>query len=244
MYRKKSQAVVEMGLFSGVLLVMLMAGIVAMLYVHDEAALSMESFRRALGEAGPKVNDRGYSVTYAELMSNRYRQFQSKSAPLNRFYGSAEVYWIVPSIKDLETLSSGSVQGGRNKVVYKVNEDRFNNRRYVREAQDTNRIIDKNWWVTIDSFFQWVRENAIVDKSGVSFRQKKEKVRDILVTSFTDDQGWFGTIQQQVALTMSKYGAREKEVYKIYDERKETQLIYDINEQGTITKTVRGEVKY
>lgn len=241
---RRAQAVVEMGLFSGVLLVMLMAGIVAMLYVHDEAAISMESFRRALGEAGPTVNDRGYSVTYSELMSNRYRQFQSKSASLNRFYGSAEVYWIVPSIHDLETLSSGSIQSGRNKVVYKVNEDRFDNRRYVREAQNTNRIIDKNWWITIDSFFQWIRENAIADKSGVNFWQKKEKVRDILVTTFEDDQGWVGTIQQQIALMMSKYGKREKEVYKIYDESKETQLIYDINEQGTITKTVRGDVKY
>lgn len=260
--KRLAQAVIELGVFAGILLFLIITGVVMMLQVNNEVSGYMESFREALREARPldpfdanriKIapkghtlveyktqRTRGQSVSLSGLLTNRYRQFQSSSPTLNQHLSDAEVYWFAPTIAQLSGPRNNfySVVGKQTKVMYKMNEDTMDITPFEQLADSTHNIVDKNIWLRIDSFFQWRRRNAIIDQAGISFRRKFEDVADILFIAVRDDKDWLGAIRQVLSLKRSFYGQKEREVYKIFEADESILKTYDINPNGVIYKKI------
>ena len=259
---KRAQAVVEMGVFASILLVIIITGVVMMVQVNDEVGTFMEAFRGALKEARPldlwqadqievapqgytllsykQQRMRGQSVSFSEVTNNRYRQFQSGNAPLQQHLGDANVYWFTPTIAQLAGADRdfADVVREQTKVMYKINADTWDITPYETLAQTTHNIVDKDIWLRTDAFFQWKRKIAIFDQAGISFRRKQEDVADVLMIGVRDDKNYLGSIRQVIALTRSAYGQKEKEVYKMYEDKAAVLNDYDMNEYGVMTKRI------
>jgi len=211
---------------------MLMSGVLFMLQVNQDASVSMETFRRALKEARPNPNGSGsdyspgYAVAYSSLVTDRSRQFQKDTAPLQKYQSTASVYWVVPSIDELAGTDFDSAD--KNKVVYKINEDVFDVDKYTREASKSEgRVINKNIRsiVTTPQDVVWKRQSVIIDKAGVSMRKRIEDVSetiDVLLGectgTCTGDPRPIGAkmpVTQVLALKKTVYG--KKDVYKKED---------------------------
>lgn len=243
---RSAQAIIELGILGGLLLFMLMSGVLFMLQVNQDASISMETFRRALREARPNPNGTegeyspGYAVAYSTLVTDRSRQFQKDTAPIQKYHSTASVYWVVPSIDEL--AGSDFDVSDKNKVVYKINEDVFDVDRFNKEALMSNgKVINKNIKavVTTPQDVVWKRQSVMIDKAGVSMRKRIEDVSekiDVLLGecygTCTGDPRPIGAkmpVTQVLALKKTVYG--KKDVYKKEDNLDADLYEYEYNNE-------------
>ncbi|MDP2941649.1 MAG: hypothetical protein Q8N85_05320 [Candidatus Omnitrophota bacterium] len=210
-YSKKGQAVAEMALFSGLILVVLGTLISYIQRFNDQQYVQMEAFRRALEQGctfqGDTSEGSGASVQYTLIQHRKHIDLQSgfmKGSP-QILSSSANIFWAVPKAGDQ----------AKNLIILRVNEDekKIDNaqyRKFVPEAEEetTSFQTESPNFNTASTFEETLKKDE--DKNGIS-NSRKSTVKESVTTSVdytirnkSDDavkkRGEFWQVQQRLYL--------------------------------------------